>query len=680
MDQQRATFTTVTAEQPLVNATTPQQVLQPQTRLGAGRSTAIAINDHSTQIAVATAIGLYLYDATTFTQTHFWPTTAPVQSVAFAAGGAEIAFSTAGELPQLYRWRLTADTPTITNLDESLLHGLTYSPDGAYLVGVSFHYLTIWETATMTPLVTHEQPGALTKRVIFSPDSNLLAVLYKETLELWQVADGVQAQTVTLDEGHYFSPETATFTPDGQQIVAAGLREAQIYSWRVTAAGKLAAELPRQVAEGVATVADLQFSPDATQLVVGLTDGRFTRYPLSTPAATPEQWQLAATDKLAWSADGTLLALGNAGGAIELWQPAPATREQTLALPPHAATTKVTHLFFAPDAGTVTAALNTGALYQWRVADGALIQSMEQHSLGRINSVASAVDGINLIVGTETGLVQRWDPTNGSVQHSAAVPAGAVDAVAVDPIGQNVAVATSQQLTLGAWADPVYWWPNGGTTPTATFDTDDTGFLTTCGIFWNSAIFSADGAYLATSAFAHKALLWRVADGALLHQFEGHTSAILDLALSPDGSLLATASDDEAVRLWQTADGELRTVLPGHTGGALSVAFAPDGQSIATRSAVGDLRLWPVAGGDPQLLMTDVRNPRTNLTFSPDGAVLATGGQGNRAYLLAVANPEQLYVLEGHNGPVNEVAFTADGAVLATASDDGTVALWPLPR
>jgi len=658
--------------------------LQPVARLGEGRGTTVVFAPNGRQVAVATDIGLYLYDATTFLLTRFWATATPVQRVTFTADGAGIAFSTMSKGQKLYHGNPESESLTVLDLDESLIHGLAYSPDGAYLIGVSFYHLFIWDAATLELLVSHQQPSALTKQILFSPDGQLLAMLYKDTLELWQLDQGLLLETVTLPEGHYFSAEAAAFAPTGQQLVAGGLREPVLYTWALSAAHTLTEQPVKQLRERSGTIVDLRYNPTGDQLVVGFMDGTIHVFDPLAAEAPPNMLETATLDQVAWSTDGTLLATGITDGHINLWSVASMTITERLPLPSYAAAAKVDSLLFHAEGSLLMAATRSGAIYAWSTTDGALNDSLEAHSLGRLNSVAFTEDGTQLLVGGENGVVQFWERESGQLINTFHPPAGHVDAVRAAPDGSQFVVAASDALALGMWSDPAYLWEPQSDVPFTILDTDDSGFVTSCGIYWNSAVYSADGQYLATTAYAHKALLWRVADGALLHEIEGHQSAILDIAFSPDSSLLATASDDEEVRIWQIEDGALQQTFSGHAGGAVAVTFAPNGEMVATRSAVGDVVLWPLDDShQSQLILTDVRNPRSNLVFSPDGNFLAIGGRGNQAYLWQVTKQaieaDDLYLLEAHHGLVNEVAFSPDGNVLATASDDGTVVLWDVP-
>lgn len=667
-----------------------QPRLQPRQRLGDGRSTQIRFDRAGTRMAVATDIGLYLYTTAALASEHFWPTSTPVQSVAITADGNAVAFSTLGEEQKLYQIHAPETEPAMVDLDASLVHGLHYSPDGSFLIGISFDQLFFWEAATLTLRTSHQQPGALTKHLSFTPDGSYMAILYKETLELWRLADQTLLQTVKLEKGHYFQTATVAFAADGKQLVAAGLRVGCVYRWRIEEE-QLIAETSVMIADGNTSVTGLQFAPNGEQLAVGEASGKLYLYDLTAVDGAPTVVSFAGLEEFAWSADSSTLAVATADGTIHRWSVAEGAEVQSLPLPAHVADTKVTQLHFAtPVSDTVVsdraesliAVLATGAVYHWQLDDGSLLAQLAIHSQGRLNSIAFTADGMQLVIGTEHGVVQLWDVARDAQLETLYPPAEHIDDVALNGEHQ-LAIAASAAEALGVWADPVYLWDRRGG-PFTVLDTDDTGFVTTCGIYWNSAIFSADGQYLVTTAYAHKALLWRVADGALLQQFEGHTSAVLDIALSPDGSLLATASDDEEVRIWRMADGEVVKTLPGHAGGALAVAFAPDGASVVTRSAVGNVWSWPLADGAATQLLADVRNPRSNLAFSPDGAWLATGGRGHQAYLWRVSREGieamELYQLTGHNGLVNEVSFSPDGSLLATASDDGTVMLWDIPR
>ena len=96
------------------------------------------------------------------------------------------------------------------------------------------------------------------------------------------------------------------------------------------------------------------------------------------------------------------------------------------------------------------------------------------------------------------------------------------------------------------------------------------------------------------------------ADGRLLRTLEKneeHTA----LAFSPDGTLLATGASWRsrtigAVSLWRVADGKLLRQLEGHLDNVISLTFSPDGKLLVSGSGsyagsgAGDnsTRIWGV--------------------------------------------------------------------------------------
>src|SRR5258708_18087427 len=70
----------------------------------------------------------------------------------------------------------------------------------------------------------------------------------------------------------------------------------------------------------------------------------------------------------------------------------------------------------------------------------------------------------------------------------------------------------------------------------------------------NALVFSTDGQQLFAAAgeagLFGEVRQWNVADGKLIHIFEGHRDALYSIAVSPDGATLATGSYDQEIKLW----------------------------------------------------------------------------------------------------------------------------------
>jgi hypothetical protein len=90
--------------------------------------------------------------------------------------------------------------------------------------------------------------------------------------------------------------------------------------------------------------------------------------------------------------------------------------------------------------------------------------------------------------------------------------------------------------------------------------------------------FSADGRRLAVADAGVR--LWRVSDGALMKEIEGHSGSVWKVALAPNATL-ASSGTDGTLRLWRMTDGVLLRSYAAGLGGSSSLEFSPDGSAFA---------------------------------------------------------------------------------------------------
>jgi WD40 repeat protein len=113
----------------------------------------------------------------------------------------------------------------------------------------------------------------------------------------------------------------------------------------------------------------------------------------------------------------------------------------------------------------------------------------------------------------------------------------------------------------------------------------------------------------------------------------GHPALVTALAVSPNGELLFSGDEAGGGRIWNTATGSLKHRLRGHTSKITAAAFLPNGQRVLTASHDGTVAQWDVATGQElpgMLVHGDAEHrdafdtPVVAIAVSPDGRDVVT--------------------------------------------------------
>lgn len=439
------------------------------------------------------------------------------------------------------------------------------------------------------------------------------------------------------------------------------------------------------------------FSPDGSLLACAAPGHALRLWNTVTRTSTLIEGHSSHITRFCFSSDGRRLASASHDDDAIVWDTADGRRVAILG--EHDA--NVIDLAFSPDGKQLATASSDRTIRRWWTDTGERTRTLKGH-LSRIESIAWAADGRTILSGSRDGTALVWD---GGLSDGPGVMRGhdrEVDGLTFLPDSPRM-VSWSRDGSARLW------------------DADTTTFILRFGPRREpirAAALSPDGRVVAVGADDDLVILHDTSDGSTRHTLRGHARQVVSLDFSADGKLVASGSTDGDGRLWDAATGALRKTLPGHSSGVVAIRFSPDGRHVATLEQSGTARLWEVEGeGDPKLL-DSVTEPVRSIAFSPDGALLALGCEGGRTclvhprsgapagslqadgksvtnlafdpmskrlvtvtpnsvcHLWSVADKVHIHRLAGHLSAIHAVRFSPDGTRIATGGSDRTVRLW----
>lgn len=284
----------------------------------------------------------------------------------------------------------TSSLPAPTRLTYGpwdLVLALAFSPDGQFLAVAAGQSIHIHETATFGENAALPAGEAINAIAIHPNNTLLAAALKGGSVQLWDIPS--RSLRCTLD-AHARSANTVAFSPDGHTLATAG-NDAFVRFWNLDplqnndcnlpASGKLlggAFAIPAvrfspagdvvasvdvesvilrsandlrliDTLRGNTSVYSLAFSPDGSRLAVGELANTVRLWEVATGNEVATLDVGGAPNGFVWavafSPDGKFLASGESDGRVTLWDAA--TLQASRTLPPHA--DAVTTLAFSPD-------------------------------------------------------------------------------------------------------------------------------------------------------------------------------------------------------------------------------------------------------------------------------------------------------------------------------------------
>ncbi|MCY4401729.1 MAG: WD40 repeat domain-containing protein [Candidatus Poribacteria bacterium] len=592
-------------------------------RFGKGRIHQVKYFPDGNRLAVATSIGVWIYDVQTGEPLDLLTEhTAPVKSIEFSLDGATLASGSEDKTIRLW------DTSTgklkstcLEHEDEVVL--LAFCPSGKSLASTSGSSdIQIWDVQTGNVLKTFEAGVTPIYSITFSLDGTMLLIIgntedYDSRIEYWDTQTGEHIKNVLIESKF----KAAAMSPNCKILACVDYYPLQFYDVET---GKHLRSVEKRLGE----LNSIQFSSDRRTLITG---GRW--------------------------------------GTVDIWDVNTAKNLRSML---HKKDDDVVSVTYSPDEQTIASGGEDGTVKFWDVATGKLTKTITGHISSEIYSAAYSPDDHTLACGSEDKLF-TWNARTGELLKTSTDPNREVYSIKYSSDGKiisTVGLSTRSHITNSHKAR--LW-----NVKTGRFLGSFAGHF--------SIAFSPDGTILATGGRFSQVCLWEIRRGELyligdrLATFTEHTENVTSVAFSPDGKVLASGSQDKTIQIW---DMDTRTHLKtftGHDEGVTDVVFSPDGTTLASGSEDGTIRLWNVNSDGLVLPPIEGAGHITSLDYSPDGGILASGTEdGNAIHIWEAKTGEKLHTFTGHTQRVNDVVFSTDGTTLVSVSDDGTVLLWDL--
>ena len=196
-------------------------------RLGKGSISVVRYSPDGVRLAIATSIGIWLYDIGTHREIALI-TTHPgtVSCVAFSPDGSLLA--SGGYDDKVRTWNGHTGAPLLTL--EKPLYSVTFSPDGKIAASADRdRTILLWDAVSGEPVRTIEADWRSIYSIAFSPDGKILANGSNDGFVV--LSDVHTGKHLRILEGHpgRVGPQSVVFSPDGK--ILASSNGGIVYLW-----------------------------------------------------------------------------------------------------------------------------------------------------------------------------------------------------------------------------------------------------------------------------------------------------------------------------------------------------------------------------------------------------------------------------------------------------------------
>ena len=585
-----------------------------------------------------------------------------INDIKFSPNGSQLAVATTIGV-WLYDVRTGEETALFTGLMRGA-NAISYSPGGLILAAAHWDQtIRLWDvsrdsTENGTPLSTFRGHTGKIYAIAFSPDGGMLASgSADKTVRIWDIQT---EKLLSILPGHKDAVYTAEFSPDSK-LLASGTGDGTIQVWDTGTGERIYAFNGHTDA-----VWEMDFTSNSTVLASASLDGTVQLWTLISPGGklgSPAQPHTAVYS-VDFSPDGHTFATGRADKVIQVWNTS--TTELVSTLSGHS--DAVRSVEFSPiDSRTLASGSLDGTLRLWDMLLFRQRVSLAGHT-GGVKTLVYTED--NRIRACGTGLdskLRLWDAGTSSALSILREHTGLNTAVAFSKDGKTVASGGSENGTIFL-SDVTQvlsnnqGWENSGLLSTLTGNRHGITALA----------FSPADTTLASGGTDGKIYLLDVETGRELKVLKGAQSIVTALTFVHDGTHLFSGEANGTVRKWDTLSGKEEWSSKGAFSAITALAFSPYGHFLAIGDEIG--KIWLFDNQKKEIersIFTQHTGEITALVFS--GNTLVSGSEDGTILLWDISTipspptpPKTETVLTHHSAPQQTAQQVARNALNST--------------
>ncbi len=567
---------------------------------------------------------------------------------------------------------------------QGAVYHLAFSPDERILASSSSDgTVNLWDIKAKSLAGTLRGHSDEVNHICFSKDGKTLASASDDrTVRIWDVASRKTIKILTGNEDRVFA---VAISPDGKTVVSGGCDHTiRVFDIQTGAIRKI-------IREHTDMIQDIAFSPDGKLLASVGDDFRLILW--DTDSYSMRISQVDNNSRLfctSFSHTGDILITAGDKTPVRIWNSNNGNQRSELL-----GGTVGNSVAFSPDDSLLAIANAGGAVQVLNLTTREQI-SLFNHNQ-EANDVAFSHNGMTVATACADGIVRLWSLPQIKMD---------VHSLAFDQKSETfVTSGADSEITIRDWPTarvlkkihtgwnrqfPIYAMrlsPGGrylAATNFAKFEFLDlsSGKLTTHGDFTqgpNCIAFSLDGRYLVEGGTGNIRFLDPVS--AQAKEILLHKSRINSLVFSSDGETLFSGYSNGTLVIWDVASRSRIDSIKSHSVQVDFIVLLPNESAfISGCRSSGIIELWDASThkliGEIETNSSGIRT----LAVSPDGRTMAIGTRDGTLKLWSLVSKKQIFRYQTGALEIRDITFSRNGAILAfilfNSAEDGKLHLW----